>query len=68
MKSKPCELTEDYLEFSQDFNTDCGGWGFTWKCPDCGEQVSWAPYAWWRTECSCRTWTLDIKATGRPKE
>lgn len=48
-------------------NSDCGGHGMEWTCPDCGETVRYAPAMWWRLECSCREWDLKIEATGTPK-
>jgi hypothetical protein len=51
-----------------DFNSDCGGFGFKWKCPDCGEEVSWAPLAWWPIGCECRDWEFKIEAVGLLKK
>ncbi len=44
---------------------DCGM--IVWKCPDCFEQVTWAPDMWWIMECGCRKWNLDIKIKGDRK-
>lgn len=67
MKIKKKIQVDDY-EFETDFNSDCGGGGFTWICPDCEEKIAWAPYHWWRLECSCRDWDFNVKMTGYKKE
>ena len=56
------------IEFRTDFNTDCGGGGFSWRCPDCGESISWAPGGWWDLECSCRDWDFEISVVGELKK
>lgn len=58
----------DKITTHDDFNSDCGGWGFRWKCPDCGQEVTWAPSAWWKLECKCRNWEVKIEANGRFKK
>lgn len=52
------------IDMQDDFNSDCGGYGFEWKCPDCKETIRWAPSAWWRMDCKCRRWDLKIEAVG----
>jgi hypothetical protein len=44
---------------------DAGGAGITWQCPDCKQELTYAPGGWWELECSCegRTWDLDVSIT-----
>ena len=65
---KPVTIQFNKMNFHNDLNSDCGGFGFEWKCPDCGEKVTWAPSAWWKLECKCRNWELEIEAKGSLKE
>ena len=51
------------IEFNSNANSDCGGFSYSWICPDCGERIVWAPAMWWRMEC-CREWDLEISITG----
>jgi hypothetical protein len=53
----------DYeIEWSNDFNSDCGGFGAKWICPICKDKLVWAPHMWWRLTCECKNveWDFDI--------
>ena len=52
------------IEFSDEFHDDAGGVGASWRCPNCGEKVSWAPGMWWDMDCICRTWSFNYSVTG----
>ena len=56
------------IEFKNNYTSDCGGMGFEWFCPDCGERIIYAPSMWWRMECSCRTWNFEMIITGEKKD
>jgi len=62
------ELSFFDIIFRTDFNSDCGGAGFEWVCPDCGEKVYWAPSMWWELDCSCRNWDFEMVISGELKE
>ena len=62
--NKPIKLSLSDIKLSTNFNSDCGGAGFTWDCPDCDERLAWAPDMWWRNEC-CREWDFKIIITGK---
>ncbi len=59
-------ITVKEFEFV-DISSEAGGHAISWKCPDCGEEVSYAPCMWWNLECRCREWELIIKANGEKK-
>lgn len=50
--------------FTNGWHSACGGIGWEWKCPDCGETLQWAPHGWWKIEC-CRMWKMKMVAEGR---
>ena len=38
---------------------------YTFRCPDCGNEVTVADAGWWSTKCSCGyQWTIYVKAHG----
>ena len=66
MAKNRIEISLSDLKFEDNLHSDCGGWGFSWTCPNCKEEMRWAPYAWWDLICSCTDWDIEIKAIGTP--
>lgn len=61
------EIIVDSLKHCE-VNSDAGGHGLSFECPVCNTEVIYAPNAWWKMECPCRTWGVEIKAIGYKKE
>lgn len=67
--SKPLAPTVNVRDWDfVDVHSDAGRTGIAWTCPDCLETVTWANAAWWRLECKCRTWDINISITGELKQ
>jgi len=57
MSKELIKETRDYESF--DCHSDAGT-GLKIECPNCREEVRFATYQWWASECSCGQW--DLKA------
>jgi len=46
----------------RDYNSDAG-YIYMIICPNCGDHITWAKYAWWKSICSCGLkWYVEIQA------
>jgi hypothetical protein len=64
---KEVNINFNDIEFDDNANSDCGGFTYSWLCPDCGDKIIWAPDMWWSMDC-CRKWDFKVTITGKKRD
>ena len=52
----------------QQINSDAGDISISWLCPSCKQELVWAEAMWWRLNCRCSSWDLEIFATAEKED